>query len=152
MQETLDKIPPEAWPLIDLLFNLTMASIGIWLVLTVFVWMRRRASNLTPVNAAHKRKDAQPDFLKVDDKAREEAIKRGEEYDKDLERQARKRAKSKDPASLSERFASFVSLFMSLFTLATMVFGAVVLRGSYLQVQMICLKNARCSQQQQLSK
>lgn len=125
MQETLDQIPPEAWPLIDLLFNVTLVVGVLWLALTIFVLWRRSASNLTPVNAARKSKKAQPDFLKVDEKAREAAMERGEAYDKELEAQERARSGKKDPISLSERIASFVSLFMSLFSLATMVFGAI---------------------------
>ena len=76
MQETLDQIPPEAWPLITLLLNVTMAVAAVWLALTVFVWWRRSASNLTPVQSAGKNKAAQPDFLKVDHAAREAAIAR----------------------------------------------------------------------------
>lgn len=127
MQETLDQIPPEAWPLIDLLFNLTMAAAGIWLAITVFVLWRRHASNLTPVNAASKRKSAQPDFLEVDHKARKEAIARGESFDKELARREREeaRAAQRSPATLSQKIASFISFYMSLFTLATMIFGAI---------------------------
>lgn len=130
MPEALDQIPPEAWPLIDLLFNLTMAAVGIWLAVTVFVWWRRSASNLTPVNAASKDKSAQPDFLRVDKKAREEALERGEAFDKEIERRVREAEKAKArggraPATVSQRLARFLSFFMSLFTLATMVFGAI---------------------------
>ena len=51
MQETLDRIPPEAWPLIDLLLNVTMIVAAVWLAITIFVLWRRQASNLTPVTA-----------------------------------------------------------------------------------------------------
>ncbi|MEM6651945.1 MAG: hypothetical protein AAGA72_01790 [Pseudomonadota bacterium] len=130
MPETLNQIPPEAWPLIDLLFNITMVSVVIWLAITVFVWWRRSASNLTPVNAADKNKTAQPDFLKVDQRARSEAIERGESFDKEIERREREEARAAARAhqprgTVSERLARFVSFFMSLFTLATMIFGAI---------------------------
>ncbi|MEM6555409.1 MAG: hypothetical protein AAF642_06015 [Pseudomonadota bacterium] len=130
MPETLNQIPPEAWPLIDLLFNITMVSVAIWLAITVFVWWRRSASNLTPVNVAGKNKNAQPDFLKVDQNARSEAIERGERFDKEIERreraEARAAARAHQPrGTVSERLARFVSFFMSLFTLATMIFGAI---------------------------
>lgn len=131
MNDALDQIPPEAWPLIDILFNVTMAATGIWLAITVFVWWRRSASNLTPVNAATKDKSAQPDFLKVDEKARAEAIARGEAFDKEIERRERKaeRARTRTgvraPLTITQRLARFLSFFMSLFTLATMIFGAV---------------------------
>ena len=130
MPETLNQIPPEAWPLIDLLFNITMVSVAIWLAITIFVRWRRSASNLTPVNAAGKNKNAQPDFLKVDQSARSEAIERGESFDKEIERreraEARAAARAHQPrGTVSERLARFVSFFMSLFTLATMIFGAI---------------------------
>ena len=130
MPETLNQIPPEAWPLIDLLFNITMVSVAIWLAITIFVWWRRSASNLTPVNAAGKNKNAQPDFLKVDQSARSEAIERGESFDKEIERreraEARAAARAHQPrGTVSERLARFVSFYMSLFTLATMIFGAI---------------------------
>lgn len=130
MSETLEQIPPEAWPLIDLLFNLTMATVGTWLALTVFVWWRRSASNLTPVNAADKNKKAQPDFLKVDKAARAEALERGEAFGKEVERREREEARAQSKGgrptlTVSQRAARFLSFFMSLFTLATMIFGAI---------------------------
>lgn len=130
MSETLNQIPPEAWPLIDLLFNLTMAATGIWLAITVFVLWRRASSNLTPVHAAEKSRKAQPDFLKVDKKARAEALERGEAFDKELERREREAARAearrkRGPITIGQHLARFVSFFMSLFTLATMIFGAI---------------------------
>jgi len=130
MPETLNQIPPEAWPLIDLLFNITMVTVAIWLAITVFVWWRRSASNLTPVNAASKNRKAQPDFLNVDNQARTAALERGETFDKEVERREREeaRAAAKQRGSKStpgQTVARFVSFLMSLFTLATMIFGAI---------------------------
>lgn len=130
MSDALDQLPPEAWPLIDLLFNLTMAAAGIWIAITVFVLWRRNASNLTPVNSASKDRGAQPDFLRVDKKARKEALARGEAFDKEIDRRDHKAEKAKargtrKPATASQRIALFVSFLMSLFTLATMTFGAI---------------------------
>lgn len=130
MSETLDQIPPEAWPLIDLLFNITMVAVAIWLAITVFVWWRRSASNLTPVNAADKNRKAQPDFLSVDHKARAEAVQRGETFDREIERREREEARAaaqtqRPRTTVSQQLARFVSFFMSLFTLATMIFGAI---------------------------
>lgn len=130
MTETLNQIPPEAWPLIELLFNLTMATVGLWLAITIFVWWRRSASNLTPVNAVSRSETAQPDFLKVNEKARAQAEARGEAFDKQLERQEREAARAeahgdRRPRSASQRIAGLLSFFMSLFTLATMIFGAI---------------------------
>lgn len=128
MQETLDRIPPEAWPLIDLLLNITMVVAAIWLVLTIFILWRRNASNLTPVQAAGRKGDAQPDFLNVDHGAREAAIARGQAYDATLDKreaEARAREAGRRPVSLAGRLAGIISLLMSLFTLATMIYGAI---------------------------
>lgn len=122
-----DKIPPEAWPFIDSLFTITLVLTIIWVVLSVFLMWRRRASNLTPVNAASKSKAAQPDFLSVDQKSRQAAIERGEGFDKELERRERSEAgePKKSALSMSQQIASIITFLMSLFTLATMIYGAI---------------------------
>ncbi|KCZ55602.1 hypothetical protein HY29_11845 [Hyphomonas beringensis] len=130
MQETLNQIPPEAWPFIDLMFNLTMAAAGIWLGITVFVLWRRHASNLTPVNSAEKSRKAQPDFLKVDHKARAEAIKRGEAFEKELDQRdiAERKAEAKrrkGKVGLLQRLSGIVALVMSLFTIVSIIYGSI---------------------------
>ncbi|MAN45954.1 MAG: hypothetical protein GYB49_08885 [Alphaproteobacteria bacterium] len=130
MQDTLNQIPPEAWPFIDLMFNLTMAAAGIWLGLTVFVLWRRHASNLTPVNSAEKSRKAQPDFLKVDHKARAEAIKRGEAFEKELDQRdiAERKAEAKrqrEKVGLLQRLSGIVALVMSLFTIVSIIYGSI---------------------------
>lgn len=130
MQETLNQIPPEAWPFIDLMFNLTMAAAGIWLGITVFVLWRRHASNLTPVNSAEKSRKAQPDFLKVDHKARAEAIKRGEAFEKELDQRdiAARKAEAKrrkGKVGLLQRLSGIVALVMSLFTIVSIIYGSI---------------------------
>ncbi len=134
MNETLDRIPPEAWPVIDILFNVTMAAAGIWLAITVFVVWRRRASNLTPVHAASRSGRAQPDFLKVDQKAREAAIRRGELHDTALderdaaEERAAKAAAAKaerGPVTFAQRIAGLAAFMMSVFTLISIVVSSV---------------------------
>ncbi|HPE46831.1 MAG TPA: hypothetical protein PLR76_00465 [Hyphomonas sp.] len=129
MEETLRSIPPEAWPLIDILFNVTCAVTAVWLAVSVFIWWRRSASNLTTVSSASPRRGAQPDFLEVDTKARAEAIKRGERFDQELERreraeerESRRQARTGKKAS---RWARFISLAMALFSLATMISGTI---------------------------
>ena len=130
MDETLRSIPADAWPLIDILFNVTCAITAVWLATTVFVLWRRSASNLTTSSSASPNKKAKPDFLSVDEKARKEAIKRGEQFEKELdkqdredERKARRLARSKE--TRVGRIARLISLFMALFSLATMVSGTV---------------------------
>ena len=130
MDETLRSIPAEAWPVIDLLFNITCAVTAVWLATTVFVLWRRSASNLTTSSSASPNRKATPDFLSVDEKARKEAIKRGEHFEHELdkqeredERKARRIARSKE--TRIGRIARFISLFMALFSLATMISGTV---------------------------
>ncbi|MCI4644101.1 MAG: hypothetical protein MRY64_04905 [Hyphomonadaceae bacterium] len=124
MDNAIDQIPAEAWPWIDLLFNITCAAAGIWLAITVFVLWRRAASNVTPVSSVPKNKRAQPDFLEVDEKARREAIARGEAFDKELEardraeaRQERRAAKHK--RSPLQRIAGLITLLMAIFSLVS---------------------------------
>ncbi|MFN7054979.1 hypothetical protein [Hyphomonas sp.] len=143
MQDTLDQIPPEAWPIIDLLFNVTMAAAGIWLAITVFVVWRRHASNLTPVHAAGRNRKAQPDFLKVDRKARAEAIKRGAAHEKDLDRRdeaeakaaaeaataaakaAEAEARRNAPMTFAQRISGLVTFLLSLFTLLSIIVSSI---------------------------
>ncbi|HHL42137.1 MAG TPA: hypothetical protein ENJ42_00835 [Hellea balneolensis] len=130
VQDAIDQIPPDAWPLIENMLRLTLIVTGVWLALNIFIFLRRRASNLTPVHAARKNKKAEPDFLSVDKKARKSALKRGEGLEKDLDRRdkdeqraARRAARAK--MSAGQRIASLVSFLMSFFTLATMIYGAI---------------------------
>lgn len=128
MNEALSQIPPDAWPLIDLMFNITMVVVAVWLAITVFVWWRRSASNLTPVNAAGKNEAAQPDFLKVDHKARGEAQAKGDAFGKALDKRERAEAAARagrPQRSAAQKIAGLLSFLMSLFTLATMIFGAI---------------------------
>lgn len=130
MDETLRSLPAEAWPLIDLLFNVTCVVTAIWLATTTFVIWRRASSNLTTASSASPNRKATPDFLSVDEKARKDAVKRGEQFDRDLdkrdredERKARHLARRKETAF--RRITRLISLFMALFSLATVISGTV---------------------------
>lgn len=130
MDETLRSIPAEAWPLIELLFNITCVFTAIWLATTVFVIWRRSASNLTTSSDATPNRKATPDFLSVDKEARKEAIKRGEAFDRKLDKQEKEEAaeelrKERSKETRISRLARLVSLFMALFSLATMISGTV---------------------------
>ena len=57
----------------------------VWVVSVIFIQMRRRATNLTSAHQAGVKKDATPDFMKVDQKARDAAMQRGQAYEKELE-------------------------------------------------------------------
>lgn len=128
MPDIAESIPPEAWPLIDQLFRATLIAAIIWILLTGFVMWRRSASNLTPVQAAKTNKKSQPDFLKVDQSAREAAIKRGERFDEELERQEQLAARGGAPSisSIGQRAAGIVTFLMSLFSLAAMIYGSII--------------------------
>jgi hypothetical protein len=128
--DVLDQIPPDAWPLIDRLFQITIAVAAVWLALSLFVYWRRRAANLTPVTAARKSKDAQPDFLNVDHEARRAAIERGEAFERQLEIREAEEARAAaaaalGPATSGRRLAKLAALVMSIFTLVTMIAGSI---------------------------
>lgn len=130
LQDVVDKIPPEAWPLIDSLFRWTLIVVAIWLVISILAWWRRRAYNLTVAATARRSRKAQPDFLKVDEKARDAAIRRGEAHEAVLEDRERDEAlaalkASKDPLSFGQRIAGIAAAGMSVFTLLTIILGAV---------------------------
>ncbi len=130
MDETLRSIPAEAWPLIDILFNVTCVITAIWLATTAFVLWRRHASNLTTASAASPNRAATPDFLSVDAKARRDAIRRGEKFDDVLDKHERAEAREAERAEESKtkkvgRLARLTALFMALFSLATMISGTV---------------------------
>jgi len=133
MQNRSVQIPTEAWPILDVLFNLTCAAAGIWLAITAFVLWRRAASNLTPVNVPEKNKRAQPDFLSVDKKARAEAIARGESFEDELDRRDRDEARQAARNALSStsltarsgRIAGWISFVLALFSLLTGALGVI---------------------------
>lgn len=129
MEDALQRVPPEAWPLLTLLGQITAVIVAIWIAISVFVWWRRSASNLTPVSAASKR-DITPDFLETDPKVRAEKIARGEAYDKVLDKRdadayREERRKQIQNLSVMGRLARFIALGMSIFTLATMISGTI---------------------------
>ncbi len=103
---------------------------AIWLASTVFIHMRRRATNLTSAQQASVRKDAAPDFMKVDHKAREAAMKRGETYDQELvEREKAEAAAAagapskKEPVGLVKMISGIAAFLFSLFTLVGAIIG-----------------------------
>ena len=122
-------IPDEAWPLIQWLGTATAVATAIWIALSVFIWWRRSASNLTPVMAADVNRRASPDFLERDHAGRAEAIARGAAHDKSLDARdaeaARKREKADRNARKGRGIARWVSFAMALFTLATMISGTI---------------------------
>ncbi|WP_084395933.1 hypothetical protein [Henriciella aquimarina] len=128
MEDAINSIPPDAWPVITILFNVTCAVTALWLVWTVFVLWRRRASNLTTASGASPNRKATPDFLSIDEKAREEALKRGEAYETYLDKRDRDEARAAErerrrKETMISRFGRLISFGMALFSLATMISG-----------------------------
>lgn len=116
-QETSD-LPTWLEPLL----YVTMILVAIWVVSSLFVYMRRRASNLTSAHQTGVKKDASPDFMKVDHKARDAAMQRGEAYEETLAAREAAEAAADAPvvkqASLVSRLSGIASLLFSLFSLA----------------------------------
>jgi len=141
MEDAINSIPPEAWPMITILLNVTVLVTALWLVWTIFIVWRRRASNLTAIRGANPNKSATPDFLSVDAKARKAALQRGEAYedvlterDKDEERAERLAQRKRE--TMISRFGRLVSFAMALFSLATMISGTmfqVSIMGRYME-------------------
>lgn len=105
---------------------------AVWFALTLFVYMRRRASNLTSAHNAGVHKDASPDFLKVDHKAREAQIKRGENFEKELTEREKEEAKAAHAhdkqtkqVSMLQRIASVATVLFSVFSLVSTLLGVV---------------------------
>lgn len=106
------------------------AFAALWLISTIFIHMRRSATNLTSAQQAGVRKDAAPDFLKVDHKARDEAMKRGEAFDQELvEREKAEAAAAagqkpkKEPVGVLKMISGIAAFLFSLFTLVGAIVG-----------------------------
>ena len=106
-----------------------VAFAALWLVSTIFIHMRRRATNLTSAQQAGVNKNAAPDFMKVDHKARDEAMKRGEAYDQQLVEREKAAAAAaageklkKEPVGILKMISGIAAFLFSLFTLV----GAIV--------------------------
>lgn len=131
VQSAIDQIPPDAWPMIDLAIRITIVVAVVWLLLSLFAWWRRRAYNLTVASTARRNKKAQPDFLNVDEKARKEAVKRGDAHedalvDRETAEELAAMKAAKGPITFAKRFASLASLIMSVFTLGTAISGVIL--------------------------
>lgn len=126
VQDAIDRIPPEAWPLIDITAKVTVAIALVWIFLALVAWWRRRAYNLTIASTAKRNKDAQPDFLTVNKKAREEAIARGAAHEAELtERERLEALAASSGLKKGSHIARIAALLMSLFTLACSIMGVV---------------------------
>lgn len=128
--QAIDRIPPDAWPFIDILFRIVIALAILWVVLAAIGWWRRRAYNLTVASSAGRNKKAQPEFLGVDEKARKEQIKAGERHEDTLAQREKEEAlaalkAAKEPVTLASRLASAATFMMSLITLITGFSGAI---------------------------
>ena len=95
----------------------TVALAVLWLALSIFVQLRRKASNLTPVNAPSANKKAAPDFLSVDHKARDQQIRRGERFEQTLDAREASEARALKKVGLWGRLAGLATLLFSVFSL-----------------------------------
>lgn len=124
-------IVPESW--FDRFLLVAGAIAVLWLALEVFLIWRRQATNLTPVTRPKVSRRAQPDFLKVDHAARAAALGRADEFAAELDRRdaeearaaAENHAQAPSRVASASRIASLAALFMSVFSLAAMIAGAV---------------------------
>jgi len=91
--------------------------------------MRRRATNLTSAHQAGVKKEATPDFMKVDQKARDAAMQRGATYEKELDKReaaaaaATGKPAKKEPINMLKTISGIASFAFSLFTLLGAVLG-----------------------------
>ncbi len=95
----------------------------LWIATSIIGHLHRRNYNLTKADASGG-KVVRPDFLDVDHKARREAIRRGEQYEKQLD--AREAAALAPPATAAEsagRWARWAATGTALFTLAGTILG-----------------------------
>lgn len=130
----LDGAPPVSEVVLpDWLIYVMWAAVAfaaLWVVSTIFIQMRRRATNLTSAHQAGVKKEATPDFMKVDQKARDAAMQRGEAYEKELDTReaaeaaaAAARAGKKEPMNIVKMISGIASFAFSLFTLLGAVLG-----------------------------
>jgi len=140
-RQAIDRIPPDAWPIIDLSMRILIGLAIVWLVLALIAWWRRRAYNLTVAATAGRNKKSRPGFLSVDEKGRKAALARGEGHERLLDQREADDAKATlkaaaEPVAIGEKIARLATLVMSIWTLLTGLSGAVfsVTRvGSYLE-------------------
>ncbi len=112
-----------AW--LEPLLWVTVVLFAIWIASSVFIHLRRRATNLTSTHQAKVDKAAVPDFMSVDHKARDAAVKRGETYDRELVERERAAAEAaagkpvkKGNATMLQSLSGMASFLFSLFSLA----------------------------------
>jgi hypothetical protein len=100
----------------------TVVIVAIWLASSIFIHLRRRATNLTSTHQARVDKHATPDFMSVDHKSREAAVKRGETFDRELTERERAEAAvgkpAKGNATMLQSLSGMASFMFSLFSLA----------------------------------
>jgi hypothetical protein len=94
----------------------------LWIATSIVGHLHRRNYNLTKADASGG-KVVRPDFLDVDHKARREAIRRGETYEKQLDA---REAAAKAPPTTAEsagRWARWAATGTAIFTLAGTILG-----------------------------
>ena len=112
---------------VDLMINASAALLLTWLAMALFVYWRRKTTNLTPVDVPSAKKNAQPDFLSVDKKARKAAMKRGDKYARELDRRERLEGVDFQQSRMlrASRVCGFIALTLCVVTLGTIVAGSI---------------------------
>ena len=103
---------PQTWQLADWALVITLLVLVAWIAQTLFVYWRRRQTNLTPVDAPSVNREVEPDFLHVDKKARREALKKGDRFAKKLDREE-KRASNSPASKWCNRFLGLTTVILA---------------------------------------
>ncbi len=109
---------PENWQTTDWVLAITLLVLVVWMLQMLFVYWRRRQTNLTPVDVPSKNNDAQPDFLHIDKKARNEALKRGDRFAAKIVREQR---------SVEQRVSKWASLCLGSVSIILTVISIIIL-------------------------
>ena len=122
------ELPQQPSPWLDLLLWATTAAAVLWLVIGAAWRWRREATNLTVVERTSG--GPRPRFTTVDHGSRAEALGRANDAREALDRRdaEERRGGPSPPASkvrIASRSARLLALFMSLFSLCTLVAGAI---------------------------
>ncbi len=115
---------PENWTNVDLLLKSTMIAGLAWLALTVFIYWRRSVTNLTPVDVPAPNRAAQPDFLSIDHSKAKSALRRGDQFEKTLNRQERIAA-GHTTAKTIRTICGYAAVVLSVLSLLTVLAGSI---------------------------
>ncbi len=114
----------ENWTNVDLVLKAMMIAGLAWLVLTIFIYWRRRATNLTPVDMPCLNPAAQPDFLSINQEKMESALKRGDQFDEILDRREQIPGELKT-AKTARSICGYIAVTLSVLSMLIVVAGSI---------------------------